>query len=89
MSAKEFYRKSVIHIEMLPDDVLREVLRHATWVPYGIDPSDMVEKRLQSSHSKDLTKMYRASLVRLSLFGGADITLTLLSGDAAISSTSV
>lgn len=60
-------KKYSLPIEMFPNDVLGEIFRHATWVPYGINPMDLVEKRFQSSYSRDLTKEYRASLVRMSV----------------------
>ncbi|KAF9441380.1 hypothetical protein P691DRAFT_766356 [Macrolepiota fuliginosa MF-IS2] len=63
MSAKEAYKKPPIDIETLPDELLAEVFRHATWVPYGIDPSDLVIKRLQSSRAGEIVKEYRLSLV--------------------------
>lgn len=59
-------KKLVLHIDILPDELVKEILRHATWVPYDIDPSDMVPKRIQSSRYKDVIKQYRSSLVRLS-----------------------
>lgn len=68
MSPLELHKKSAIRIDLFPEEVLNEVIRHATWVPYGISPSDMVEGWYQSSHSKDLTRKYRASLVGLTLF---------------------
>jgi hypothetical protein len=64
MSAKETYKRPIIHIKFLPDELLNEVLvRHATWVEYTIDPSDLVVQMLQSSEAVKLKKEYRQSLV--------------------------
>jgi hypothetical protein len=65
MSAKETYRRPTFDIEVLPDELLIEVLRHATWVPYGIDASDMVVKCLQSTEASAIAKKYKQSLVRI------------------------
>jgi hypothetical protein len=56
-------KKPVIRVQGLPDQVLIEVFRHATWVPYGIEFSDLVLKNVQSSRAKQIAKEYRLSLV--------------------------
>ncbi|KAF5350577.1 hypothetical protein D9756_008552 [Leucocoprinus leucothites] len=63
MSAKEFYYRPEFHIGALPDELILEILRHATWVPYGIAPTDLVVKRFQSTEAAALEKEYRQSLV--------------------------
>lgn len=83
MSAKEAYKKPAIHIQVLPDELLTEVLRHATWVPYGLDLSDLVFKRMQSSRAKEVMRAYRLSLVR-SVFMSLPLRLRELSGDEKI-----
>jgi hypothetical protein len=55
--------KPVIRVQELPDQVLLEVFRHATWVPYSIEFSDLVLKSLQSSQAKQIAREYRLSLV--------------------------
>ncbi|KXN88450.1 hypothetical protein AN958_07361 [Leucoagaricus sp. SymC.cos] len=63
MPAEEFYSRPTICLDKLPDELLGEVLRHATWVPYGIHPSDLVASRMQSSEAVENQKDYIHSLV--------------------------
>jgi len=62
MSAKEAHQRLTFPLDRLPDELLAEVLRHATWVPYGIAPSDLVMKRLESTQAKKQRRDYMQSL---------------------------
>ncbi|KAJ3557033.1 hypothetical protein NP233_g11839 [Leucocoprinus birnbaumii] len=58
-----FKRPLIFRLVDLPDDLLLEVLRQATWVPYDIAPTDLVMREFRSSDVDDLAKEYRRSLV--------------------------
>jgi len=62
MSAKGAHQRLTFPLDALPNELLVEILRHATWVPYDIAPSDLVAKRLQSMQAKKQRRDYMQSL---------------------------
>ncbi|KXN81347.1 hypothetical protein AN958_05156 [Leucoagaricus sp. SymC.cos] len=63
MLAKPFYNHPAVYIGTLPDELLCEVFRYATSMPYGIESSDLVLKRMQSSEAVRIQREYGESLV--------------------------
>jgi len=79
---------SYISLDALPDELLVEILRHATWVPYDIAPSDLVAKRLQSAPARKQQRDYMQSLASV-IWSRIISTSETLPGDETVCGSSV